>query len=86
MNKTAFIKCTCHSEGVMVEADNECDTLFLSIWERGYKDDNSLSWKQKLRYIWQVLIHGKPYTDQIVLNREACFALSKALIEHAPHE
>jgi hypothetical protein len=68
----------------MVEADE--DGLYLSIWERGYGHDNTLSWKQKLRYIWQILIRGKPYGDQIVLDREGCFALSKALIEHAPHE
>lgn len=86
MNKTVFIKCTCHSEGVLVEVDKELDALFLSIWERGYRIDNTLSWKQKLRYIWQVLIYGKSYTDQIVLDRKACFALSKALIECAPYE
>ena len=84
MNKTVFIKCTCHSEGIMIEADE--DSLYLSIWERGYKDDNSFTWKQKLRYIWQILKHGKPYGDQIVLDRESCFTLSKALIEHAPRE
>ena len=82
MNKTVFIKCTCHSEGIMIEADE--DSLYLSIWERGYKDDNSFTWKQKLRYIWQILKHGKPYGDQIVLDRGSCFALSRALIEHAP--
>jgi hypothetical protein len=87
MNKTVFIKCTCHSEGIMIEADSELrDVLFLSIWERGYKYDNSFTWKQKLRYIWQVLKHGKPYGDQIVLDRKSCFTLSKALIEHAPQE
>lgn len=84
MNKTVFIKCTCHSEGLMVEADE--DSLYLSIWERGYGQDSTLSWKQKLRYIWQILRHGKPYGDQIVLDREGCFTLSKALIEHAPSE
>jgi hypothetical protein len=84
MNKVIFVKCTCHSEGLMVEADE--DSLYLSIWERGYGHDNTLSWKQKLRYIWQILKHGKPYGDQIVLDRKGCFALSKALIEQAPHE
>jgi len=84
MNKTVFIKCTCHSEGIMIETDEDC--LYLSIWERGYKDNNSFTWKQKLRYIWQILKHGKPYGDQIVLDRESCFTLSKALIEHAPQE
>jgi hypothetical protein len=68
----------------MVEADE--DSLYLYLWERGYGHDNTLSWKQKLRYIWQILKHGKPYGDQIVLDRKGCFALSKALIEHAPHE
>ena len=86
MNKTVFIKCTCHSEGIMIEADSEMDALFLSVWERGYRGDNTLTWKQKLRYIWQILKHGKPYGDQIVLDREGCFTLSKALIEHAPQE
>jgi hypothetical protein len=84
MSKVIFVKCTCHSEGLMVEADE--DNLYLSIWERGYGHDSTLSWRQKLRYIWQILIRGKPYGDQIVLDREGCFTLSKALIEHAPRE
>ena len=70
----------------MIETDKELNMLFLSIWEQGYREDNTMSWKQRLRYMWQILIKGKPYGDQIVLDRESCLILSKFLTEYASHE
>jgi hypothetical protein len=38
-----------------------------------------MSWKQKLRYCYQVLIKGEPFSDQIVLNKVEIKELIKEL-------
>lgn len=41
---------------------------YMSFWQRGYISENS--WKYKLKCIWQILKHGRPYGDEIVLEKK----------------
>ncbi len=79
--KTTFIKCSCSSEALCLEKDEEDDLLYISIWERGAGRDNRYSWGQRLKHCWQVLIKGRPYGDQIILDRPARSELVYALID-----
>lgn len=79
--KATFIKCSCSSESLCLEKDEEEDLLYISIWERGYGRDGRLSLKQKLRHCWYVLINGRPYGDEIVLDRAARSELVYALVD-----
>jgi hypothetical protein len=46
-----------------------------------YKNYNThMSLAQKFRYIWRVLVHGKPYEDQMVISKEKAMKLAKALV------
>lgn len=67
--RTAFIRCDCESEILVVRYDGELDMLDLCLYESQDSFKYKMSWYQKLRYIYQVLKNGIPYTDQIVLNR-----------------
>ena len=69
--KTTFIKCSCSSEALCLEKDEEDDLLYISIWERGASRDNRYSWSQRIKHCWHVLIEGRPYGDQLVLDRAA---------------
>jgi hypothetical protein len=79
--KEAFIQCACGSEGLHLYKFKEDDELYISVWEMGYSKDNRLTWKQRLRYIWRIIREGRPYGDQIVLNREGRSKLIHALVE-----
>jgi hypothetical protein len=47
----------------------DLNVLDVSIWAP-YSTDTRMSWKQRLRYCWRFLMHGKPYGDQLVLKKE----------------
>jgi hypothetical protein len=67
-NKTSFILCDCKSEVLVLEYDNEYDLMELSIYENLSSYSHKMSFWQKLRYIYQILVHNRPYSDQIILN------------------
>ena len=79
--KTIFIKCSCSSESLCLEKDPETDELYVSIWERGYCNNNKLSWCQRVKHCWHVLTKGKPYGDQVVLDRAGRSELIYALVD-----
>ena len=68
-NKTEFILCDCKSEVLVIEYDNEYDFAELSIYENFSSYAYKMSFWQKLRYIYQVFVNGRPYSDQIILNK-----------------
>jgi len=67
-NKTTFILCDCRSEVLVLEHDIEYGLTELSIYENMSSYGHKMSFWQKLRYIYQILIHNRPYSDQIILN------------------
>lgn len=80
--KTTFIKCSCGSESLCLERDPDTGELYVSIWERGCGRDNRYSWRQKIKHCWYVLTEGRPYGDQIVLDRTGRSELIHTLVEN----
>ena len=78
-NKTIFILCECGSEVLVLEHDTEYDLMELSIFENLSSYAHKVSFWQRLRYIYRVLVFGRPYYDQIVLNKEQVKELRKFL-------
>lgn len=60
--------------------DEELNILDLSIWAP-YSTDTKMSWKQRLRYCWQILTKGRPYGDQVVMVEEHIADLVDFLIK-----
>ena len=84
MNKIKYYDCGCGCGILRVEAnifppgepfDNE---YFVSIYQ-GSK--NRFRIIDRLRICWNTLIHGQPYGDQIVLDKEDAKDLSKFIDE-----
>lgn len=65
MNK--FFKCSCCCHLLEIEKDEE-DLFSFTIWELGY--DGKLSWREKIRWMWHILVKGKPWADHVLLTRE----------------
>lgn len=68
--RTIFIRCGCQSEMLVLDYDGEVDMIDLSMYEIDVSYEYRMSMWQKIRYIYQVVRYGQPYTDQIVLNRD----------------
>ena len=78
-NKTLFIPCGCRSEILMIEYDHEMQMADFAIYEHQLAYKSKMSLWQRLRYIWKVLVHHKPYADQIILDNAQLKDLKKFL-------
>ena len=64
-----FLICDCHSHALLVEKFEGEEELHMSLFERGL-NGRILSFKERVRWCWQILIHGRPWSDFIILNTE----------------
>ena len=78
-NKTLFIPCGCRSEILMIEYDHEMRMADFAIYEHQVAYKSKMSLWQRLRYCWQVLLHKKPYADQIMLDDKQLLDLKEFL-------
>lgn len=68
MNKEIFLECSCYSEGIKFDYNKEENTLEISIYQRGLTP-RTRSWKEKLRWIWQIITKDNVYGDEIMLEK-----------------
>lgn len=66
--ESKFLICDCYSHGLLVEKFDD-EELCLSLFERGLSG-RTLGWSERLRWCWQIVRHGKPWSDFIILNTE----------------
>lgn len=78
-NKTLFIQCSCQSEVLVIEYDHEINMADFAIFENKTSYKYKLSFWQRIRYCYQVLVNKKPYADQIMLDNKQLIDLKKFL-------
>ena len=66
--ESEFLICDCYSHGLLVEKFDD-EEVCLSLFERGLSG-RTLGWSERLRWCWQILRYGKPWSDFIILNAE----------------
>ena len=64
-----FLICDCYEHGLLVEKFKDENEVSLSLFERGLSG-RVLPWRERLRWCRQILIHGKPWSDFLILNTE----------------
>ena len=64
-----FLIFDCYEHGLLVEKFKDENEVSLSLFERGLSG-RVLPWRERLRWCWQILIHGKPWSDFLILNTE----------------
>ena len=78
-DREKFIKCDCHSEGMLVTKFDDGEEIYFSYWREGI-NPIKLSWWMRLRLCWMVLTKGNVYNDQVILNKEKAVELASWLI------
>jgi len=73
-----FIQCSCYSEGILIEYDDE-DSLYYVSFLADSPERFKLSIIVRLRSIWRLLTKGKIYSDQVVLSHKEATALVRFL-------
>ena len=63
----------------MIEYDHEIQLADLAIFENYTNYSHKMSLWQRLRYCFRVLVHKKPYADQLVLDNNQLKDLQKFL-------
>ena len=78
-DREKFIKCDCHSEGMLVTKFDDEEETYFSYWRQGI-DPIKLSWWMRLKLCWMVLTKGNVYDDQVVLNKEKAIELASWIL------
>ena len=73
------ITCSCHTHELHFEKDDELSVWFVSFWQRGYTNESS--WSYRFRCIWHILKTGRPYGDEVILEKKDLIELKEYLEE-----
>lgn len=82
MSKQLFIECDCYSEGI--KFNYEDGALNISLYQRGFKP-RTKTIKEKLRWIWQIIIKDVPYDDEVMISKDKIKQLSEFVNEILPN-
>lgn len=63
-----YIECDCGCSVICLEEDKEFDLFCLSVFNSPFR--GKLSWKERIRWAFNLLKTGHPYTDMVVLDKE----------------
>ena len=74
-----FIKCSCHSEGMLLTKFDDEEEIYVSFWREGITPVK-LSWLMRLKLCWMALTKGNYYDDQVILSRQKSVELASWLI------
>ena len=80
-SREKFIKCDCHSEGMLLTKFDGEEEIYVSFWREGL-DPVKLTWWMRLKLCWMALIKGNYYEDQLVLNKETAAELAEWIKEN----
>ena len=83
MSKQLFIECDCYSEGIKFNYDED-GLLYISLYQRGFKP-RTKTIKEKLRWIWQIIIKDVPYDDEVIISKDKIKQLSQFVNEILPN-
>jgi hypothetical protein len=81
IKKNKIIKCTCGSEAIIFDVDEDLDLIYVSIWQDGCHKNNKLSFKERIRWIWKLITTGTPFYDQMVLDIKSIEDIQEVLKE-----
>lgn len=76
-NKSFWIECECGAHGLKIEKDEYDSDIYIALWQYGQQP---IPIEHKLRWIWSI-IKGRPFRDQIVIDRARLQNVIDALTE-----
>jgi hypothetical protein len=83
MSKELFLECDCYSEGIKFNYDED-GFLSISLYQRGFKP-RTKTWREKLRWIWQIISKDVPYDDEVLISKNKIQKLSEFMNEIVPN-
>ena len=83
-----FYSCDCATEGLMmsyelreIRAEEPIPYIDLGYWKHAPQyNDHRMTFKQKLRWVWQILVKGEPFNDMVMLDKKTALELANDLM------
>jgi len=69
--------CSCYSEGIAFEYDDDCE-LYAALWWQGI-ERAPLRWRDRIRWCWRIFRTGLPWTDSVILGEKEAVAIKEFL-------
>lgn len=87
LGKSLFIKCECLGHGVEIDhtEDGSDDGFTLTFWSCG-RYDHTLSWGDRIRYIIHLIKTGKPWGDDVLINKIQAKQIVEYINKHLQKE
>jgi hypothetical protein len=83
--KEIFQKCQCSEHQLQVELDddfpNGIKEFYFSIWQK--YSGGKMSMKEKKRWCKKIMKDGKPWADNVVLDKESALKIAQFIIENS---
>lgn len=73
-----YLSCTCGGEVVVIDRFDEDPLVYLAV----FKHHPVLTWRARLRWVWNLIVTGEPYADDVVLDMEDSRRLVEVLNHH----
>ena len=83
-DREKFIKCDCHSEGILVAKYDDEEEMYFSYWREGINPIKLSLW-MRLKLCYLTLFKGNFYNDQVILNKEKAMELALWIQEEHDH-
>ncbi len=80
MEKELTVKCDCQSHAIQFEYEEESQSIEITIWQRN-QPQSPFSFKERIRWCWNVLLTGKPWGDRVILSQDKADQITKFLTD-----
>lgn len=91
-NTALYAKCSCSGHMLQIERYDYSETdkyymdegFYISTWINSF--NYKLCWNERLRWIWNIIITGIPWSDNIIINNDQAMEISKYINKHLSKE
>lgn len=83
--ESLYLTCDCSNHGFQLKKSTSCGWFYLSCWKYG-RNCNILSWKERCRWIWNIVITGNPWADDVIINNKQAKQIIEYINKHLPKE
>ena len=87
VDKSKFVRCDCFGHALEVRRDMEIvdgkithKNFEICIWERYGESNRKMSWRERIRWCWQVLRTGRPWADQVTISDDKAKKLAEFIL------
>ncbi len=72
-----FYKCNCYAEGITKTIWEDEKMVVLDIWTMGLNNVARMTWTERVKEIWRVLIQGRSHLAEVILDYNTAHELAE---------